>query len=93
MNEKTYASREAFEKAVIQKAIQDDSFRQELIDNPRAVFEKELGRPLISDDIKIEVLEESPSQLYLVLPPSLQALSAKLSDDELDNISGAAMFF
>jgi len=39
------------------------------------------------------VLEEGPSLLYLVLPPSLEAMSAELADEELDIISGAAMLY
>ena len=93
MNEKMYINRKEFEVVVIQKALQDDAFRKELIDIPKAVYEKELGRSLASDDIKIEVLEEGPSLLYLVLPPSLEAMSAELADEELDIISGAAMLY
>lgn len=45
----------------------DEDFKQKLLENPKVVIEKELGRT-VAEDIHISVLVEAPDLLYIVLP-------------------------
>lgn len=45
----------------------DEELKHELLDNPKAVIENELGHK-ISEDIDIKMLSESADTLYIVLP-------------------------
>ncbi len=45
----------------------DESFRKQLIENPKEVIEAEFGWK-ISKAVKINVLEEDTQTVYLVLP-------------------------
>ena len=45
----------------------DEEFKQKLLENPKVVIEKELGRT-VAEDIGISVLVETPDLLYIVLP-------------------------
>jgi hypothetical protein len=45
----------------------DEDFKQKLLENPKIVIEKELGRA-VAEDIYISVLVEAPDLLYIVLP-------------------------
>lgn len=78
------------EAQLITQAIQDPAFRQRLMENPKAVLaEQGLNVP---DDVQINVLQESPTQYYLVLP-ALELLTtsgevAELSDAELEAVAG-----
>ncbi len=72
-----------FERKLIEKAWQDDQFRQELIANPKKVIEQEMGCALPAN-INIKVVEETPDTLYLRLPVN----PAGLSDETLEKIAG-----
>jgi Nitrile hydratase, alpha chain len=60
-------TRKDLEIHLITRALKDEEFKQELIANPKALIEKELGAKL-SEDLEIKVLEETENTLYLVLP-------------------------
>jgi Nitrile hydratase, alpha chain len=85
-------SRAEFEADLIAKAWQDDKFKQQLINNPKAAFEEKIGKKA-PDNLKVTVLEETPTQLYFVLPvkPQLEA-SEELSDEALDAVAGGGGF-
>jgi hypothetical protein len=53
---------------LLERAKRDAAFRQELVSDPRRVLEREFG-VTIPETVRISVLEESPENLYLVLPP------------------------
>ena len=59
--------RQQLEQKLIEKAMKDDSFRKQLIENPNAAIEDETGIK-IPEAMKIIVLEEDPQTVYLVLP-------------------------
>ena len=40
------------------------------------------------EQIRVEVLEESPSTVYLVLPPPVAGTGTELSDAELEAVAG-----
>jgi hypothetical protein len=77
------------EAQVIAQAVQDPAYRARLLADPRAVF-AELGLS-IPPEVKIQALEETAGQYYLVLPALERAgrhAGASLSDAQLEAIAG-----
>jgi hypothetical protein len=60
-------TRKDLEIHLITRALKDESFRAELIANPKAVIEQEIGSKL-PDELEITVLEETAEAIYMVLP-------------------------
>jgi hypothetical protein len=60
-------TRKDLEIHLITRALKDGSFRAELIANPKAVIEQEIGSKL-PDELEIAVLEETEDTIYMVLP-------------------------
>jgi len=60
-------TRKDLEIHLITRALKDESFRAELIANPKAVIEQEIGSKL-PDELEITVLEETADTVYMVLP-------------------------
>ncbi len=69
---------------IILKAAQDEAFREALLRDPKATLEAHLGLQL-PGEFKVNVVENTPSELTLVIPPKLRDA---LSDDELDQVAG-----
>jgi len=74
---------------IIRRAATDANFRQQLLANGRATIEKELGIELPTD-LEIQVIEETPSKLCLVLPMKEEAGRA-LSDEELKSVAAGSL--
>lgn len=81
----TAMTRKEIEEKLIARTWQDEAFKQELLNNHRAAFEKE-GITL-PESIKVAVVEESPNSLYLVLPKK-PSETAELSEAELESVAG-----
>lgn len=81
------------EAKLIEKAIADEAFKRELMSNPKAAIAKELGQE-VPDELEIEVLEQTPIKLYLVLPMSESARdsSNELSEEQLEAVAGGIRF-
>ena len=62
---------------LVEKAAADDSFRSQLVNDPKAAIKDALGIDL-PDSISIEVHEESATAAHLVLPPSPGLTEAEL---------------
>jgi len=60
-------TRKDLEVHLITRALKDDGFKQELLANPKAVVEQELGMKL-PEELEINVLEETEDTVYMVLP-------------------------
>ncbi len=60
-------TRKDLEIHLITRALKDEVFREELVANPKAVVEKEIGAKL-PGELEIKVLEETENTLYMVLP-------------------------
>ena len=73
------AQRREAETKIISKALQDGKFKEALKANPKAVLEKELNVKL-PGNLKINVVEEAPDSVFLVLP---HTGGAELSESEL----------
>jgi Nitrile hydratase, alpha chain len=69
---------------IMARAAEDAAFRQQLKSDPRGTLEREIGGSL-PPDVKISVMEETPKQVFLVLPA---AGSKELTTDELAGVAG-----
>jgi hypothetical protein len=78
-------TRKEAEERIVAKSLEDAEFRSALMANPKAVLAQELGGEL-PDDIEIEVIEETDSKFYLVLPPVM--VEEELSDEQLEAVAG-----
>jgi hypothetical protein len=78
---------EEFAAKIIAKAWVDENFKQELLNDPLAVFERESGKKA-PDGMQVTVLEESPLHYYLILPikPSLE-VSQEPTEEALEEIA------
>ena len=80
--------RQQLEQALIEKAMNDEAFRNELIANPKEIIEKETGMKL-PEAFNVKVLEENPQSFFLVLPAKVQpGTEDELSEAELEMVSG-----
>jgi hypothetical protein len=79
-------TRQEFEANLIAKAWKDDALKQELMNNPKAVYKKEIGQE-ISENIEIRVLEETANTIYLVMPKKPEH-SEELSEEQLEAVAG-----
>lgn len=80
--------RQQLEKLLIEKALKDETFKNRLIENPAAVIQAEAGM-IIPEEMKIVVLEEDSTTVYLTLPAlSVKDSDLELSEAELESVSG-----
>jgi hypothetical protein len=81
-------SRAEMERTLVQRSIEDDSFRQRLLDDPKATVEQELTTQL-PEGVEVRVVQESQQSIYLVLPSaSPLGEGVELSDEELEAVAG-----
>ena len=82
--------RQEMEQRLIEKSIEDESFRQRLIEDPKGAVEQELGTRL-PEEVRVVTVEESAETIYLVLPstPIAGTEGVELSDRELESVAGA----
>jgi hypothetical protein len=77
------------ERRLIEKSVEDESFRQRLIEDPKGAVEQELGTRL-PEEVRVVSVEESADTIYLALPfVSADAQEAgELSDRQLEAVAG-----
>jgi Nitrile hydratase, alpha chain len=84
------------EGRLIRRSLQDGSFRQRLLDDPKAVVEEELGSAL-PEGVEVRAVEETAQTIYLVLPPATsqpaQREAGELSNRELEGVAGGGTWF
>jgi hypothetical protein len=73
--------------ALIVRASRDTAFRQELLNNPKAVIQRELGVS-IPTETEVQVLEQTDTKAYMVLPARETTESEELSEEELESVAG-----
>ena len=85
-------TRHEFESDLIAKAWKDQTFKQELINNPKAVYAKELQQEL-PETLQIQVLEETPSTLYVVVPQNQMntQVTEELTEEALESVAGGGV--
>lgn len=76
-----------------QKAATDPEFREALVASPRATIEKYYGFPEgMLTEINIQIFEEAPESIGLVIPPPPSTDGEELTEDQLEAIAGGAAF-
>ena len=86
------AGREQMERRLVQRSLEDDTFRQRLIEDPKGAVEQELGTRL-PEGAQVRVVEETADTIYLVLPSSSPIGGGELSDQDLETIAGGISTF
>jgi hypothetical protein len=80
------------EDLIIEKALKDDSFRNQLLEDSKSAFERETGITL-PGSLTIRVLQEDPHNMYLVLPPLIgSAGDGELTEKELGSVAGGGIW-
>ena len=76
------------QEQLIAKAVKDETFRQEVLSNPKAAIERTLGIS-VPAGVTIAVHQDTPTTLHLVLPRQApSAAGVELSDAELEQAAG-----
>ena len=78
------------EQLIVNKAAEDEAFKQQLLSNPKTAITKELNVDLPAD-LQIEVVQQTPQKLYLVLPLEVkleEEAGEELSEEELEAVAG-----
>ena len=77
-----------WERKLIQRSLEDEDFRQRLLDDPKGTIEQELGGRL-PEGVEVRAVEESADTIYLVLPSaSAVGEGGELFDRELGVVAG-----
>ncbi len=92
MAQGTPVTRRELEGRLIARAWKDEAFKQELLRDPKAVVEREAARlrpgASLPADLEVQVVEETPTTLFLVLPASPVARpGGDLSDADLEQVA------
>ena len=85
------SGRQEMERRLIEKSLEDESFRQRLIEDPKGTVEQELGTRL-PEEVRVVAVEENSDTIYLVLPatPMAGREAVALSDRELESVAGGS---
>ena len=76
------------QEQIIARALKEEAFRQELLNNPKEAIEGTLGISLPAG-VSITVHQDTPTTLHLVLPMEApRAAWADLSDADLEQAVG-----
>jgi hypothetical protein len=78
-------ARNQIESKLVEKAWEDPDFKAELMSDPKGVFGREFNST-IPDSVSVQILEETPNSLYLVIP--VKPGTDELSDQELEAVAG-----
>src|SRR5215203_2366958 len=83
--------RAEMERKLIQRTLQDEDFRRQLIADLKATMEHELGVRLPAE-VRVRGVEETTDTIYLVLPSAsaLGGEGGEISDQELGAVAGGA---
>lgn len=65
---------------------QNSDYRAALLKDPKGIIKAQFEMEL-SDDVQVQILEESQDKVYVVLPHIMEE-GAELSDDDLEAVAG-----
>jgi hypothetical protein len=84
------SGRAEMERKLVERSLEDETFRQRLLEDPKGILEEELGTRL-PEEVRVVSVEETQDTIYLVLPatPVAGAEGVELSDRELESVAGA----
>jgi hypothetical protein len=81
-------SRVEWERRLINRSLEDEDFRQRLLEDPKGTVEQELGSGL-PEGVEVRAVEESADTIYLVLPSaSAVGEGGDISDQQLEQVAG-----
>jgi hypothetical protein len=84
--------RRAIEERLIAQASQSEQFAAALRRDPRAAVQREMTAMgvdmTLPADLTIDIIEETPQKLYVVLPRKRLQDDGALSDADLERVSG-----
>jgi hypothetical protein len=88
MTDAAGSARLEIERRLVERSLQDESFRQRMLEDPKAAVEEELGVQLPAE-VQVQAVEETAETIYLVLPSSSPlGGGGELSDRDLEAVSG-----
>ena len=62
---------------IIRRAWRDAEFKRQLLADPRAVLERELGVALPAG-VQVYIHEQTPAEVHLILPPPPEQVEAEV---------------
>ena len=74
------------QEQVVERAIKDERFRQELLTNPRAVLAREYNLH-VPETVNIRVIEDTSDTITIAIPSKQESMQ-ELTDEELEGVSG-----
>jgi hypothetical protein len=80
-------SRNEIEAHLVAKTWKDNSFKQQLLANPKATIEQEFGVQL-PEALNIRIMQENAETLYITLPTRPSVNEDELSEKELETVAG-----
>ena len=86
MSEAIPTSRESLQQMLITRSTQDAKFRNELLNDPKAVIAREAGLNL-PEAVDLRVVEETDTTVYLVLPALPDWDTSDLSEEEMHAVT------
>ena len=83
------SGRQEMERNLIEKSLEDDAFRQRLVEDPKGAVEQAYGTRL-PENVRVVSVEETADTIFLVLPSAsvADAEGAELSDQQLESVAG-----
>ena len=80
-------ARQNLEAQVLERAARDPRFREELKQDPRGTLSRDFGVQ-VPPGMTVEVLEETSSTVFLVLPAAPTQPGQELTGQELETVAG-----